>query len=64
MVLAPRDDIDAGLVGEDRFGHDPPDRLGVRDDFAAVIPGQVPEGIDAELDGVHPDLLNNGQQAR
>ena len=64
MVLAHRDDVNAGLVGEDRFGHDPPDRLRVRDDLAPVVPGQVPEGVDAELDGVHRDLLTNGQHAR
>ena len=26
MVLADRDDVDAGLVGEDSFGNDPPER--------------------------------------
>ena len=31
-------------------------------ELAAVVPGQVPEGVDAELDVVHPGLLNSGQQ--
>ena len=64
VVLAQRDDVNADLVGEDPLGDDPPDRLRVRDDLAAVVPGQVPEGVDAELDGVHAGLLNSGQQAR
>jgi hypothetical protein len=62
VVLAHRDDVKAGLIGDDSLGDDPPDRLRVRDDLAAVVPGQVPEGVDAELDGVHPGLLNCGRK--
>ena len=50
MVLAERDDVDAELVGEHRLVDDLPDRGGVGDELAGVVPGHVAEGVEAELE--------------
>lgn len=50
VVLAERDHVDTDLVGQYRLVEHRADRLRMRDHFPVLVPGKVPEAVDAELD--------------
>jgi hypothetical protein len=50
MMLANADEIDANLVGENRFVQDVTNDVGVRQQLAVCVDGNVAECIDAEFD--------------
>ncbi|WP_460682939.1 hypothetical protein [Modestobacter lapidis] len=50
MVLPQGDDVYADSVSQNRLLHDPADRVGVRQQVARVVHGDVAEGVESELD--------------